>query len=315
MSPPPHVSGMLIDVLDPQIYGCPHGQIPAEGEPNTFRGLLDWKKRNDSILAPTIYSATAGVQRKITTLEMAQVMDFPVCRTEQMKETDLRLLIDGDVPGKVIQGAIYFLAQWKTGIETPLPVKRSLDDSEDQPTSKRAKADDGPPLLEGKMVDEEGEEEGKEGLEEDEMKSEGGVLEFDDYDEALVEEAESQKATRSDDAGISVHLWDDRIQQKLTEHWSLRSNLKGHSIKYYQRTFEDPVDKSKLKDALQVLRRFALQIWKRILRKDFASWFETTDRHHKERDEIALAGKEVVDRALKASWWEWDYGSSLFFWR
>ena len=54
------------------------------------------------------YSTTEGVRRKIATVKMAQVMDFPVCCTEQMKETDLRLLIEGDVPGKVIQAAVYF---------------------------------------------------------------------------------------------------------------------------------------------------------------------------------------------------------------
>ena len=138
----------------------------------------------------------------------------------------------------------------------------------------------------------------------EEKASDVQVLEFDDYDEVLVKESASQKATRSDNACTSVQWWDDRIQQKLMEHWSLQRNLKGHSIKYYQQTFDDPVDKARLTAALQVLRKFALLIWKQILRKDFASWFETTGRHHKERDEIALAGKEVVDRALKASWWD-----------
>ena len=112
-------------------------------------------------MAPTIYSTTEGVKRKITTVEMAQVMDFPVCRTERMKETDLRLLIDGNVPGKVIQGAIYFLVQWKSGIETPMLVKRSLEDLEEQPTSKRAKESNGPPPLGVMMFDEEGEEKGE----------------------------------------------------------------------------------------------------------------------------------------------------------
>ena len=126
-------------------------------------------------------------------------------------------------------------------------------------------------------------------------------MEFDDYDEVLIKEAASQKATRSDDACTSVQWWDDRIQQKLTEHWSLRSNLKGHSIKNYQRTFDDPVDKARMTAALQVLRKFALLVWKRLLCKDFALWFKTKGRHHKERDEIALAGKEAVEHALKAS--------------
>ena len=138
MTPPPHVSGMLVDVLDPYLVGVAHGQIPAVVNPNTFWGILDWKKRDDCSLAPTIFRTTAGVRRRIATVEMAQVMDFPVCRTERMKETDLSLLIDGDVPGRVIQGAIHFLARWKLRIETPPLVKRYIEDSEEQPTSQRA---------------------------------------------------------------------------------------------------------------------------------------------------------------------------------
>ena len=62
MTSPPHVSGMLVDVLDPLEIGCPqHGRIPLPEKLNTFCGLLDWRKRNDHILAPTIYSKTEGV--------------------------------------------------------------------------------------------------------------------------------------------------------------------------------------------------------------------------------------------------------------
>ena len=178
LTPPPHVSEMLVDVLDPRLVGTSLGQIPALNEPNTFRGILDWKKRDDCILAPTIYSTSEGVRRRITAVEMAQVMDFPVCRTERMKETDLRLLIDGDVPGKVIQGAIYFLVQWKSGIETPMLVKRSLEDSEEQLTSKRAKASDRPPPLGVLMFNEEGKEKRGEGLVEEEMSSDVRVFLF-----------------------------------------------------------------------------------------------------------------------------------------
>ena len=120
---------------------------------------------------------------------MAQVMDFPVCRTKRMKEIDLCLLIDGDVPGKVIQGAIYFLVQWKSRIETSLSVKRSIEDSEEQPTSKQARASDGPPPLGVLMFNKEGEEKRREGLVEEERVSDVRVLKFDDYNEVLVEEA------------------------------------------------------------------------------------------------------------------------------
>ena len=65
------MSGILIDVLDPRLVGAAHGQIPALEGSNKFRGIFDWNKKDDSILAPTIYSKTEGVKRKITTVEMA----------------------------------------------------------------------------------------------------------------------------------------------------------------------------------------------------------------------------------------------------
>ena len=147
------------------------------------------------------------------------------------------------------------------------------------------------------------------------MNSDVRVLEFDDYDEVLVEEAVSQKATRSDDAGIAVHWWDNRIQQKLTEHCSKRENLEEPQYQNYGRNFEDPVAKFEVKRVLRGLRKFALKVWKSYLSEDFASWFEEIGKRHEEQDQIAIAGQEAVDRALKASWWEWDYGLSLFFWR
>ena len=153
---PPHVSGMLVDILDPrESKRSSRGRIPLPDEPNTFRGILKWKKRDDSILAPTIYSKTEGVMRRITTVEMAQVMDFPVCHTERMKETDVRLLIDGDVPGKFIQAAIYFVARWNLMITTPSRVKRSREVSEVQVISKRPRMQDEMKKEEGLVEDEE----------------------------------------------------------------------------------------------------------------------------------------------------------------
>ena len=65
-------------------------------------------------------------------------------------------------------------------------------------------------------------DEREEGLVKEEKEAEVQVLEFDDYNEELVNEAASQKATRSDDADIQVHWWDNHIQLKLIEHWSVR---------------------------------------------------------------------------------------------
>ena len=58
-----------------------------------------------------------------------------------------------------------------------------------------------------------------------------------------------------------------------------------------------------------------LLCWKHLLQKDFDSWYENEGKKQEEWLEKRAAGEVAVARALKASWWEWDYGSSLFFWR
>ena len=77
-------------------------------------------------------------------------------------------------------------------ITTPSRVKRSREASEVQVISKR-------PRIQDEMKKEEGL------VEDEEEEAEIEVLDFDDYNEVPVNEAASQKATRSDDAGIQVH--------------------------------------------------------------------------------------------------------------
>ena len=55
------------------------------------------------------------------------------------------------------------------------------------------------------MLTEESWDEMVEGLVEEERRAEVQVLEFNDYNEVLVNEAASQKATRFDNAVIQVH--------------------------------------------------------------------------------------------------------------
>ena len=106
----PHVSGLIGNALDPTVNGSSTSRTPLPNEINPFQGLLDWSKERDLILAPTIYHKTYGVNQKITPTEMALVMDLPVCRIDQMMESDLLLLTDYVIPGKVVQSAIHFLS-------------------------------------------------------------------------------------------------------------------------------------------------------------------------------------------------------------
>lgn len=124
----------------------------------------------------------------------------------------------------------------------------------------------------------------------------------------------TQKATKFNDAGVQVHLWDDRIQEKLTEHWVMKENLKGRFLSNHTRNFQNPMENVRLKHALWVLRKFGLTVWKSNLKRDFKLWYRTTYSLHPECLEIKMTGNGAVDWAFKASWWEWDKGSSLFFW-
>ena len=229
-----HASALLVDVLDPKVSGLSTLRIPLEGEINTFRGLLDWNKRKGYILVPTIYkkeNKTHGVDRMITPTEMGLVMDLPVCRTEQMKESDLGLLTDYVIPGKVVQSAIHFLSNWDSDCEQPSSVKRLMEEAGDgnQPVTKRVRK----------------EHEGEVDID---------IEFFDHEDEHVPEVGPSQKATKGDDAGVPVYFWDDRIQKQLTGHWAVKENLKGIFLCNLGRNFDKAADRRILKRLLEALR-------------------------------------------------------------
>ena len=64
-------------------------------------------------------------------------------------------------------------------------MKRSIDESKEQPPNKRVKASNGPPLLGVLLFNKESEEKMEEGLMEEERSSDVRVLEFNDQDEVL----------------------------------------------------------------------------------------------------------------------------------
>ena len=108
------------------------------------------------------------------------------------------------------------------------------------------------------------------------------------------------KATKSDDAEVPVYLWDDRICEKL--------GIRGID------------DQAKSVKALNVIRRAALRYWKRLVCSDFWQWWRS-QRFDQDNGDITLqdrtlrAGLSALAHASQPSWWDWDKGSSPFFWR
>ena len=88
------VSATLLDALDPTTQGyfnSPRLPLPKEGQPGTFRGLLEWRRRDEEIIAPTVYHDGA-LMRQMSVREKGNALNIPVDRAEEMTESNLELL-------------------------------------------------------------------------------------------------------------------------------------------------------------------------------------------------------------------------------
>jgi hypothetical protein len=76
------------------------------------------------------------------------------------------------------------------------------------------------------------------------------------------------------------------------------------------------VPEEEVKGALTMLRRIMLKYWKNKVHTDFFKWFEEQSWDSEEDKQRVLdAGCTSIKFAMKASWWDWDGGSGIFFWR
>jgi uncharacterized protein YcaQ len=58
-----------------------------------------------------------------------------------------------------------------------------------------------------------------------------------------------------------------------------------------------------------------LKRWKYNAQKSFEGWYETAGQHMPHTTEILADGLKACKKADGASWWDWDAGSTLLFWR
>ena len=68
---------------------------------------------------------------------------------------------------------------------------------------------------------------------------------------------------------------------------------------------------------MRKLRQAALKFWKRKVRVDFNKWFKTNEDRWSEgrRSAILQAGEKALEKVDQCSWWVWDKGLCIFFWR
>jgi hypothetical protein len=117
----------------------------------------------------------------------------------------------------------------------------------------------------------------------------------------------SMKASKADDASVHVKLWDSRIYQKIK--WLHPKTGKPQVGRL------DLVDQVRGDPALIVIRRLCHGYWKRKVERDFNSWISVQQTEIRNDPELRFMGLKACARAWSSSWWEWDGGSSLLFWR
>ena len=101
------------------------------------------------------------------------------------------------------------------------------------------------------------------------------------------------KAARADDAEVPKWMWNDRIDNLL----------KGR------------VERTILDKALEIIReKFGHRIWVRRVVESFWSWRRGDSKHALEIASLE-GGMDAMRQATCSSWWEWDQGSRIHFWR
>lgn len=286
---PPAIKANLRQVLstsDPS--GGPSAE-PKLNQLNSSKGLLNWKQKWVPIVGPHLYRKNSWVTRMLSRKEKCDILDIPNVRSLKLSQEEMEKLVNHEIPGKVYFASVYFF----TSLEQPASVETDSNRGS-RDTSRK------PEVVKGKSE-----------VVRAQPNYEGIDL---DTSDLLVEidqlQGVSSKATKSDDALVPEDLWNVRIAEGLIRLWETEEGPWSQPI-----NFQLSHDWFRFKWALKRLRRFALQIWKRLVRSDFDKWYREIGKHGLNPTQIFKDGLSACDKAERSSWWEWDEGSAIFFWR
>ena len=159
-----------------------------------------------------------------------------------MTESELQLLKEVKIPGKIFYSALYPLSKSSIGEEPVPPVNNNMEVDE---------------VIENVFTVEEDDD--------DDMGWEGA---------GSVSQKEGEpadKAVKADDSAVPEHLWDDCIITKLTDHWKEKGLLKKKA------DLNNPVTRFRFCRGLRKLCRAVLKFWKRKVQTDFNEWFRANE--------------------------------------
>ena len=265
---------------------------------------------------PYTYRPNLWTSRCLSPVEMGAVLDFPPDRVKELSPAEIHDLTVEEVPGKVLGASLWFLGEEKGDPgKTMEERKRPFLESADLMPLKRART----------MVIPEQKQQAYEGIGPDEVGSAAGLVikgptmaadSESGYANKLEREEDragtaTDKATKADDAAVPVFLWNNRIQEGLEKIWN--TDTAGNGISPLD--FSNKVDQFRFRRALNKLRQGCLTYWKKKVKTDFEKWYQLKGESHPHAKQVWIDGQAAVSKASQASWWNWDKGSSIFFWR
>lgn len=274
------VGNVLRQVVDPTVGGrtCLPVKESVRRKENTALGLLDWKDRFGYVSVPTVYSKDRWARRKLKAKELCDALDLPGFLVCDASEREKELMTQVVIPGKILQ----FVFQ---GVKLERDVQILKRDH-----YKKRRIIELAPVSNKRPKNIVSEVESSEPVhqEEDNPRSEG-------------KSTVTDKAVKSDDAEIPEHLWNLKVLEGIP-----RCQDKYASDPKYRRRFLSSVG---------VLRSWLLTEWKKRVERSFHVWFHGTEHMWDKREDLWKKGEEAIRRAHRASWWKWNGGSSIFFWR
>ncbi len=134
-----------------------------------------------------------------------------------------------------------------------------------------------------------------------------------------------QKAAKDDDAAVPVELWNSFLFRFYLPHLRFSPEIHGTALEVLRNKFALPVYRRLvMKSFCRYMRLTYGPLWW-FLRRNLAAWSQSGGNSIKggsffantlrEFSKDLAVGIEGIERILQGSWWEWDYGSTLFFWR
>jgi hypothetical protein len=257
---------------------------------------VPWKHKSLKVLSRSVFATTGWVRRNITLKELMDVYDVGVGDRKKMLQVVSNHQAEGfpeefvqQVPMRVLLRVLEVLNEFQTlSKDTKMPTSEIRDLEDGQNTS----------TLEQKL------------------KSKQGIQRVDSTRAEGVSDGEKLHS-KNDDAEARVVNWNVRVCERLGREYVAAIHDKAlDSLRKLELSWSRS-------NKWGVIRSF-----RRYMAKEYGlEWLSKVHQYHQGKWQIAgknleeemlrdyEVGIDAISRALAASFWDWDDGSTVFFWR